>query len=214
MTARIAIIAACLAAAAVAIGHASQTEKVPPRAAFSTFPVDISGWSGEPAAPFDPDVLRVLAVDDYVNRVYTASGRLSVGLYVGYYRSQRQGDTIHSPLNCLPGSGWEPVHKARVALPIGDGTAATVNQIEIQKGLDRQIVLYWYQSHGRVIASEYLGRAYMALDAVRLNRTDGALVRVVVAIDDRAPAGEAAAIFAAHRFAQALFPFLPRYLPE
>jgi EpsI family protein len=214
MTRRLLIVSACLLSTAIAIGRASATEPIAPRSGFGTFPIQIGGWSGQAEQPFDADVLRLLAVDDYVNRTYASANKPPLGLYIGYYRTQREGDTIHSPLNCLPGAGWEPIRKERVQIDVGSSRAIAVNQILVQKGLDRQLVLYWYQSHGRVVASEYAGRAYMALDAVRLNRTDGAMIRVVVPVDDRAADGEREATQAAQEFSRAMFPLLSRYLPE
>ena len=113
----------------------------------------------------------------------------AVGLYVGYHDSQRQGDTIHSPLNCLPGAGWQPLEQGRITVSVRDhGTARPapieVNRVVIGKGLDRQLVLYWYQSHRRVVASEYWGKVYTVLDAMRYNRTDAAMVRVITPVRD------------------------------
>lgn len=214
MSRRFLTVAVILFSASVAIGRASKTEVVPLRANFSTFPVEIGSWTGHTAPAFADDVLKQLAVDDYVNRYYVSATRPLLGLYIGYYRSQRQGDTMHSPLNCLPGAGWLPVSKGYATIDVAPGRTITVNDLVIQKDLDRQVVLYWYQSHGRVVASEYVGRAYMALDAVRLNRTDGAMVRVIVPIDDRAPDGDQTATRAAIDFSRAMFPQLSRYLPE
>jgi EpsI family protein len=214
MTARLLTLTACIALAGAMIGHASAgAERVPPRADFGGFPLAVDTWQGQPTQPFDADILKILAVDDYINRVYVRAGT-AVGLYIGYYRSQREGDTMHSPLNCLPGAGWEPIEKTRETIDVQPYGPVQVNRLTIQKGLDRQVVVYWYQSHGRVIASEYWGRAYMALDAVRLNRTDGAMVRVVSPIDDRRPNGRAEAAARADEFVKAVFPLLPRYLPD
>ncbi|HEY3886404.1 MAG TPA: EpsI family protein, partial [Vicinamibacterales bacterium] len=189
MNRRLLIVAVVLLSAGVAIGRASKHETVPLRADFSTFPLQIGSWIGQPAPPFSDEVMKQLAVDDYINRSYVSSTRPLLGLYIGYYRSQRQGDTMHSPLNCLPGAGWQPVSRTYATIDVAPGRTITVNDLVIQKDLDRQVVMYWYQSHGRVVASEYLGRAYMALDAVQLNRTDGAMVRVIVPVDDRAADG-------------------------
>jgi EpsI family protein len=149
----------------------------------SAFPYDLDQRSAIDI-PLSNDVLQVLRVDDYLNRVYREQAGKPIALYIAYYKSQRTGETIHSPKNCLPGAGWQPVEAGytRVALP--DGGAAKVNRYVIEKGLDRQLVLYWYQSHGRIIASEYAAKVYMVEDALRLNRTDSALVRVVT---DMAP---------------------------
>ena len=97
-----------------------------------------------------------------------------MGLYIGYFRTQRTGATIHSPKNCLPGAGWQPVVSETYQLSLDDGRKVPINLYVIRKDLDQEIVLYWYQSHGRVVASEYWGKFYMVYDAMRLNRTDAA----------------------------------------
>jgi len=213
MTGRLLIVAVCLISGAGVIARASHGEPTPVRRPFADFPVSIAGWRGGMNEPLDADVLRVLGVDDYLNRGYRSRSQMA-DLYVGYYATQREGDTIHSPLNCLPGSGWEPVKKERVSIDVGAPQPAVVNQLLIQKGLDREAVLYWYQSHGRVVASEYWGRAYLALDALRLNRTDGAIVRVIVPVmgDDRD--AEASAQQVAQQFTRVLYPILAAYLPN
>src|SRR5262249_26458845 len=143
-----------------------------------------------------------------------------LGLYAGFYRSQREGSTIHSPLNCLPGAGWSAVAHERVDVDVpsyrgGDATGRIrVNRYVVQKGLDRQLVLYWYQMHGRVIASEYWGKFYLVADAIRLNRTDAALVRITVPFDPSEGPAERAAERAGTAFVSAIFPLLERSLPS
>jgi len=210
------IIAGCLLAGVVVLARASETEPVPIRQSFDTFPMTLGDWEGQRLPDFDQDVLKVLGVDEYLNRLYVSSTGVHVGLYVGYYQSQRQGDTMHSPLNCLPGAGWLPIAHARLHLPVtlgGQRREVPINNVLIEKGLDRQVVFYWYQGHDRVVASEYWGKVYTVLDAVRLNRTDGALVRVVVPVVSR-DGGEAAAEAAATDFTRVLFAHLGGYLPS
>jgi EpsI family protein len=213
MTRRLLSVAACFIVGAGVIARASRAEPTPSRRTFVDFPLSIDGWRGGRTQPLDADVLRVLNVDDYVNRTYSSRAGMA-GLYVGYYASQREGDTIHSPLNCLPGSGWEPVKKERVPIDVGAAQPIVVNQLLIQKGLDRQAVVYWYQSHGRVVASEYWGRAYLALDALRLNRTDGAIVRVIVPVGGDGSEAESAAQQVAQQFTRAVYPIVTGYLPN
>ncbi len=219
------VVSLVLVLGAVVIGRASKSEAVLPRESLATFPMDISEWRGQPAERFDQQVLTVLGVDEYITRIYTAPTNISVGLYVGYYKSQREGDTMHSPLNCLPGAGWQPVKQERVTIPVATSLdAATgqpsgrreilVNRFVIQRGLDKQVVLYWYQSHGRVVASEYWGKVYTVVDAIRLNRTDAAMVRVICPVATNDEAGEVRAEQAATAFVRAMFPLLGRYLPE
>ena len=117
-------------------------------------PLAAGWWRGYDAPPLADDVLAQLGVDDYFTREYVNAAGMPVGLYVGYYASQRQGDTIHSPQNCLPGAGWQTVETGVADLQLG-GRDVRVNQFLIQKGLDRQVVLYWYQGRGRVVANEY-----------------------------------------------------------
>jgi len=156
-------------------------------------------------------VLGVLGVDDYVNRIYEQAGGPAVSLYVGYYGSQRQGDTIHSPQNCLPGAGWQAVDYGRASLDTG-GTTVPVNRYVIQKGIDRQVVMYWYQGRGRVVANEYANKLWLMLDAARLHRTNGSLVRVIAPV--RAPTGGmAGADRATSEFSRQLYPHLTSHLP-
>jgi EpsI family protein len=211
---RAAVLCLMFAAVTVFLANARRAESKAPRTEFASFPMSIDGWRAINNPPMEPEVLAVLGADDYLSRVYYRPDGTAVGLYLGYHGSQRQGDTIHSPLNCLPGAGWEPVSQGRLPIANVDGAARdiVVNRYVIQKGLDRQLVLYWYQSHGRVVASEYWSRAFLIHDAIRLNRTDGALVRVIAPI--RGEAGDDAAQHVAESFVRTIFPSLPRFLPE
>jgi EpsI family protein len=166
-----------LALAAGGLHRLSHGEAIPLSKALSTFPLQLQNWQGVDL-PLEPRIVQALGVNDYLDRAYQSPNNSPVFLYVGYYKSQRTGVSIHSPKNCLPGAGWEPVTAGHVALPLPNGKRAIVNEYVVENGLRRQLVLYWYQSHGRVIASEYRGKAYMVLDSLRLHRTDAALVRV------------------------------------
>ncbi len=213
---RLAIAAALFIAMTAVLARASADEAIPARQPFAQFPTRIGEWTGTRAADFDRRVLDVLGVDDYLNWTLTDPGYRVLGLYVGYWGSQRHGDTIHSPLNCLPGSGWQPISRRSLAIDVR-GThgprTATVNRIVIEKGLDRQLVLYWYQSRDRVVASEYAGKVYTVLDAIRYHRSDAAIVRIVSPIRDASAAAEADAERVAAAFVQDLVPVLPGFLP-
>jgi EpsI family protein len=218
MLLRIVILSSCLLLGAAYIATASKTETVPPRSPLATFPFKVGAWSGENRPDFAPDILAVLGVDEYLTRLYASPNGRVADLYIGYYESQRQGDSIHSPMNCLPGAGWSPLSRDYLPVAVQDATGAqrtvTVNRYVIEKGLDQQIVLYWYQSHGRVVANEYRSKVLMVYDAVRLNRSDAALVRVITPRMSSAPAEEAAATAAAVDFVKSMFPLLDRYLPS
>jgi len=201
-------------AASAFISRASRPEVVPVREPLSGMPVKIGMWEEGQASEIDSRVMAKLGVDDYINTVYYNPELFPASLYIGFYQSQREGDTIHSPLNCLPGSGWNPVRRGHVLIPANGNSGIEINRIIILKGMDKQVVLYWYQSHGRVIASEYWGKIYTVLDALRTNRTDAALVRVICPVPGTDADSEAAAEERAVDFAKALYPLLGRFLPE
>jgi EpsI family protein len=213
MTIRLLVISACLLGAIQISARARQPEQVPLRAPLRMLPFDLGPWRGRDTAPFKDDILAVLGVDEYVSRSYRTSDRAVVSLYVGYYQSQREGDTIHSPMNCLPGAGWQPIATGIESIRV-DGRAdpIRVNRVVIQKGLERQVALYWYQSHGRVVASEYWSKTFMVYDAMRLNRSDAALVRVISPIADEDDGRQATENSAA--FIRSLWPALERHLPS
>ncbi len=213
------VVVALMLGAAATLRALSRPEITPVRQPLAEFPLQISEWRGRNGKPFTDDVLAVLGVDEYITREYAAATRPGMSLYVGYYRSQRDGRTMHSPMNCMPGSGWEPTEKRRVWIEVpgaagAAGTRVEVNRLVVQKGLDRLLVLYWYQGHGRVVASEYWGKIYTVLDAIRLNRSDGAMVRIITPLDGRDPEAQGHAERASVEFATALFGTLGAYLPE
>jgi EpsI family protein len=207
MIKRAAVVIALLAGSALFAAHVSGTEAQVDREPLVTLPHVIERWTGREASPLADDVVALLGVDDYIHRVYLSDAGVPVGLYAGYYASQRQGDTIHSPQNCLPGAGWRPVSSTTIHLQ-SEGRQVPVNQYVIQKGLDQQVVLYWYQGRGRVVANEYANKALLMWDAATLQRTNGGLVRVMSPV---AAGHDAAAQVAA--FATALLPRLQRLMP-
>jgi EpsI family protein len=210
---RLLIVAAVLLGTAAYLGAVRRPESPLVRSSLAELPLTIGEWQGRPSEPLEADILRVLGVDDHVTRIYQAGDQPPVGLYVGFYASQRQGDTIHSPMNCLPGAGWQPIATSTVSIPTeSPSSAIEVNRVVIEKGEARQLVLYWYQGRGRVVANEYLSRAYLVWDAARRNRTDGALVRVIspVARSEHTPdAAERRVLSFAGDLYDKLGPFLP-----
>lgn len=207
MIARTAVVIAMLLGAAAFGARAAGSEMSVPRESLTTLPYEIGDWRGREATPFTGDVVAQLGVDDYIHRTYLADGGQPIGLYAGYYGSQRQGDTIHSPQNCLPGAGWRPVESSIIGIDV-NGRSLPVNRYVIQKGLDKQVVLYWYQGRGRVVANEFKNKALLMWDAATLRRTNGGLVRVIV---PQTPAGDATRDAVA--FATALIPRLERLMP-
>lgn len=218
MTRRALVLTACLLATTAYLARAAKAEPTPMRSPLATLPLAIGEFRGRVEPPLADEVLAVLKVDDYTVRSYTKPGHGSVGFYVGYHATQRQGASIHSPLNCLPGAGWTPAEQGRRTLDVRDAQGRArrieVNRVVIERGLDRQLVLYWYQSHGRIVASEYWGKVYSVVDAIRYNRTDAALVRVIAPILTTGGEGVDAAEQLAVEFAREVFPALTEHLPS
>lgn len=174
------------------------------------FPQTIGAWQKAGTdQTLDDATLKVLRASDYLLRDFRKPGGAVANLYVGYYATQRTGATYHSPLNCLPGSGWtlSAPGKANVALP--DGTSFVANKYVIQNGEYKSFMIYWYQGRGRNVASEYWGKVYTVFDSVRLRRSDGAMVRVTVPIRD----SEASAEQTALEFASTASTVLPEFVP-
>ncbi|MDH3972760.1 MAG: EpsI family protein [Deltaproteobacteria bacterium] len=188
---------------------------VPLKKNFVDFPLEISGWKGR-SATLDKEVLHVLGLTDYMMRDYVPLNSLSrlratlpINLYVGYYASQAKGKTYHSPKNCLPGSGWELTGIDTVPVDF-NGTTYKINKVLIQKGLEKQLVLYWFQDRGRVIASEYWAKIYLVFDSVMKKRTDGTFIRIMAPVKSSLDDTLKEEIL----FAKSMFPFLKEHLPD
>jgi EpsI family protein len=204
---RLVVVAALLCGARLVMAG-REPSVTPLPAPLSEIPFQLDEWSGGDGPSFDAETLKVLGADEYLNRIYQHPVHAPVGLYVGYYGAQREGTAIHSPQNCLPGSGWAPVSHARTTLQVADGQFP-VNRYVVEKRGERQLVLYWFDGRGRRVASEYVNKAYLLHDALRRGRTDGALVRIITPVAD----SEASADAAAQAFVRALAPQLARWLP-
>ena len=182
------------------------------RAALKEFPAEVGAWRQFGAdVRFDAASEAVLRADDYVLRNYYAPGGRVASLYVGYYHTQRTGATYHSPLNCLPGSGWTLDRRGRLRVTPADGSQPfEANRYLVQSGDDRQLLVYWYHGRGRAVASEYWDKLYTVWDSARRRRSDGSMVRVLVPL--RGTEEEASA--QAAEFAAQAAPHLKRFVPE
>ncbi|HSB53651.1 MAG TPA: EpsI family protein [Gemmatimonadales bacterium] len=177
------------------------------REPLATIPREYFGYRADQDIQVSDDERRVAGMDQYISRSYAKSDRDFFTVYVGYYERQSSGKSIHSPKNCLPGGGWEPLQSRIAELPSPIGSVP-VNEYLIAKGAAQALVLYWYQGRGRVVASEYRVKVNLLYDAAFRRRTDEALVRVVVPIVDgkveparelaRRVAGELAPVVAGH----------------
>ena len=190
---------------------AVRPEFLPPSRPLEGMPTTLGGWQLAQTGVIEQEVLDVLKADDILNRVYTRSGQDAAGLFVAAFRSQRTGKAPHSPKNCLPGSGWVPLSSGEIAVDIGRQAPISVNRYVVASGSQRSLVLYWYQSRDRVVANEYKAKFWVMADAIRLNRTDTALVRVIVPVVDR---DEAKAQSTATDFVRSFYSTLLTYLPS
>jgi EpsI family protein len=168
-----------IVSAAIFLRAHSRSEVFPPHLPLQSFPRQVGEWTGSDVA-IDKDALDVLGPGDFLLRLFTSPDKRLpyLDLFIAYFPSQRAGDTIHSPKNCLPGAGWAPVESSRVTLTVAGQTPFPANRYVIAKGDNRQLVLYWYWAHGRGVASEYWAKYYLVADSIRMNRSDGSLVRL------------------------------------
>lgn len=188
----------------------SRSEIIRPHRPFASFPAEIASWRGEPAQ-LDGSVTDILGVEDYLLATYRHPRGRAVNLYVGYYQSQKEGDLIHSPRNCMPGGGWHILETGREPLVFpGAASAATAARLLIENGPDRQIVLYWFQSRGRIIASEYMQKIWLVVDAVTRRRTDGSFVRLMAPVTTT----EAETLEMLKEFARQIKPHLDAHIPS
>ena len=190
--------------------HLSRAEDVPLVKPLNTFPKQIGQWHGKEER-FDAKVYQVLGVDDSYLANYRDPDGDWVNLYIGYYQSQREGDLIHSPKNCMPGGGWNIIESKVIPLKL-DNAAKPQNIIKLvlQNGNNKQVSYYWYQSRGRIISSEYLQKVYLVWDAITRNRTDGSFVRLIAPV----LANEKQTQIRLEEFARKIFPILQDYLPS
>src|SRR5438309_2121600 len=191
----------------------NKTPAVPLRKPLLEFPMQIGNWQMTSTAQLSDDVSGILKADDYMLRQYRDPSGHAIDLFVAYYKVQAAGESMHSPKNCLPGSGWTPVVNDRVFMKNDDdGKPVEVNRYVIENGNDRALVLYWYQENGRIIASEYWGKFYLVWDAMRTRRRDGAIVRLLIPLhksDDSQNSLEMALQFACYATQD-----LPTFLPN
>jgi EpsI family protein len=204
------------------LNHRGDVDHIPASEPLRQLPETIGNWTARDL-PLDDETLAVLGKGDFLNRLYTnrnpsdtqADGpdaALPISLFIGYFPSQRTGQTMHSPQNCLPGAGWTFDSQRYTSIQDVNGKNYNVGEYVISNGEAKQFVIYWYQAHGRSIPNEYKAKVYMVADAIRMNRTDGALVRVITPMQSTESLASAQA--RAVRFTSQMVPLLPRFIPD
>jgi exosortase D (VPLPA-CTERM-specific) len=185
----------------------------PPRTMFVDFPMQLEGWIGT-SLTLEKQYIDALRFDDYVLADYRLGGGQPVNLYTAFYRSQRKGQSAHSPQSCLPGGGWEISSLTQMDVPASSGMDRPlhVNRALIQKDSQKQIVLYWFKQRERILSNEYLVKVFLFWDGVSRGRTDGALVRIASLVGP----GETEDIVdqRLRRFVSTIAPEFHRYVPD
>jgi EpsI family protein len=198
-----------IAQAAVFLGT-SRKEDVPSALPLKELATSAGNWTLAREGIIDKETLDVLAADDTLTRQYVDRDRSALaGLFIAFFKTQRSGQMPHSPKNCLPGAGWVPSESGKIVIEVPGERAIEVNRYLVSRGDEQSLVLYWYQTRNRVVASEYKARVYLIADALRYNRTDTALVRVTVPVLGNPARAEAAAV----DFVKAFFAPLRHHLP-
>jgi len=189
---------------------ASHGESVPLAAPLSAFPATLKEWNMQQEGAIDKETLDILKADDTMTRWYVAPEG-AANLFIAYFKTQRQGQSPHSPKNCLPGSGWQQEQTGRIDVAIPGDRSININRYVVSKGDAQSMVLYWYQSQGRVIADEFAAKFYLVSDSIRHHRSDTSLVRVVVPIQ---VGGVQQAEKVAIDFVKTFYPAVKAYLPR
>ena len=207
------IVAVIMSATALVLQAHPRSEFFPPRALLSSLPLQIDGWTGTDSV-LDQDTLDILGPGEFLMRDYENASQPQpwINLWIAYFPTQKTGDTIHSPNHCLPGAGWVPTSREVVQMTRPDGSSFPANRYVVSKGEDRQLVLYWFQAHGREVASEYWAKYYLVSDSVHMNRSDGGLVRLMTPMLD----GESrdAAQARIMKLGSQFVPLLDSYIPR
>ncbi len=208
-----------LALTAYFLHHRGTMDHVPPSRPLSEMPVQFGPWRGEDQ-PIAQEALDVLGKGIFLNRIYlpeTAGSdnpqfQAPVSLFIGYFPTQRTGSTIHSPQNCLPGAGWTFDSSGVTTVPSPSGKDLEVGDYVVSNGPAKMEILYWYQTQGKAIASDYRAKLQLMADSIRSSRSDAALVRVITPI--RKGESRDVARNRAKAFTQNFLPILPLYVPN
>ncbi len=202
---------ALLIVALIGLGRYSSQGEIPHHLPLDSFPVHVGEWTGT-RIQLDKKTETILNADSYASIMF-AGQRDQPGIFFFsvYYDRQTPEKNIHSPENCLPSSGWTILSRKTIEIPLFGKSLppVPVNYNVIQKELEKQLVLYWYQERGNLFANEYMGRVYLIRDALRLHRTDGALVRVSMPITE----SPEKTLRIETKFLRSAMPILSAYIP-
>ena len=178
---RIAVVFVLFAVTFLAIQMSQAVRETPIKQPLSGFPSEIGDWKFARKSFFSAPVIDMLGVNDYISYDYVEDSGRVLNLYISYFTAVGVTGAYHSPQNCLPGGGWnivsvEDVPLAKAPVPY---TGAAIKKVVVQKGSEQQVVLYWFQNRGRIIASEYWEKIYLVADAIFKQRRDGSFIRII-----------------------------------
>jgi len=197
----------------VCLSYLSHGENICLNKPFSSFPKKIGEWVGEERY-FDKEIYDTLGVDDSILRSYSSHDGQHIELYIGFYRSQQEGDLIHSPKNCMPGAGWRFIREEKLSIDSGTSSgkqSILINSMLMQKGGEREVMFYWFQGRNRYISSEYMQKIYLIADSITQHRTDEAFIRIITPVID---GDDEKTVRYLESFTKLLIPLLKEYLPS
>jgi EpsI family protein len=206
------VLAGIMVLTMIVLGLSTHSETIKPNKPFDTFPMVIGPWAGVTSA-FDQKVYDILGVDDSILATYQTTDGRFVQVYVGFYQSQKEGEQIHSPKNCMPGSGWNIAETSIETVDVGKiGSEKNIDVIKLTlvKGSQKQVALYWFHSRGRIISSEYMQKVWLVVDSITKHRTDGSFVRLISPVVEN----EDEALEVLKDFTRAVYPYLNEYIPS
>jgi len=209
---RFVVTALLLAATALLLAARSGSEVIPAHTPLASFPQELQGWNST-TLDLDKDTRAVLGPGDFLLRQYSNNARSEpVTLFIAYFATQSTGDAIHSPKNCLPGSGWAPIQADRIDVNVPGHSPFPANRYVIAQGEERELVLYWYWAHDRGVASEYAAKFYLVADSIRTHRSDGSLVRLSTPLERGESIESAQKLLLS--FAGNIVPLMNNYVPR
>jgi EpsI family protein len=206
------VVTVLLIAQAALLYSSIRPEAVPAARPLAEFPRTIGTWNMSREGVIEQEVLDILKADDLLTRIYVDSKtQRGADLYIAAFRSQRNGKAPHSPKNCLPGNGWLRLDSGEIQIDVGAAEPIPVNRQVISQGDSRSVVLYWYQSRDRAVADEFKAKFWVIADAIRYDRTDTAIIRVIVPVTDR---DSGAAEQTAVSFVKTVYGTIRQFLPS
>ena len=208
---KVAFICLLLLGAAAFVHFFDTEESTPIKKPLKDMPTQIGHWLSVNERELALSVAAMLGVDDYIFRDYRAPDGMGINLYVSFFSSVNHNKGFHSPLHCMPGSGWSVASTKKVSLKLpGVEEIVQIRSLLLERGNEFQISLYWYQCRSKIFASEYWELFYRILDSFRYRRTDGAFVRLIATGAE----SEAEALIRMKAFAKKIIPLLEIHLPD